>query len=298
MPNLPVSKQGDLYFEFDRADHYRDEAQERADGTESSGSGFQLSTSPYFARVYAHHKDVTDRQRANQDSVIRLDQSATRFVMQKLMIKREIVFRDAYFATSIWDTDTTGVATGPTPGTDFLFWDRADATPIADIRFGKQLVHSKTGFRPNRLLLGRESYDALLDNDDILDRIKGGATVALPALVMQQRLMELFELEFIHIMDGVVNTANIGATEATGFIGSDNALLYYAPATVGLEEPTAGLQFSWTGLLGNTGSGMRIKRMRADLLDADRIEGEMAFDYKVTGSELGYFFSDTVSPAA
>jgi hypothetical protein len=60
-PNAPVTKQSDLYYEFNRGDFYRDEAQERADGTESAGGGFRLSTNPYFARVYAFHKDVTDR---------------------------------------------------------------------------------------------------------------------------------------------------------------------------------------------------------------------------------------------
>lgn len=283
MPNNPVQNQSDLYYEFSRADFFRDEAEERADGTESAGSGFTLSTSPYTARVYAFHKDITDRQRANQDSPVRLERSASQFVMQKLMLLRERLMTSAYFGQSIWATDANASD-----------WDGA-GDPILDIRTGKRVVHGLTGKRPNRLLIARDSYDALLDNAKVLDRIIGGATTQLPALVMRQRLAEILELEQILVLDSVVNSAVRGAAEDTDFLASDGALLYYAPRGVSLDEPTAGMQFSWTGFLGATEAGMRIKRFRMEQLESDRIEGQMAFDYKVTAPELGYFLFGTLA---
>ena len=50
MPDLPVQKQSDLYWEFDRADFFRDEAEERADGAESAGGGFGLSSTTAIRR--------------------------------------------------------------------------------------------------------------------------------------------------------------------------------------------------------------------------------------------------------
>lgn len=291
MPNAPVAKQSDLYYEFDRDDFYRDEAEERADGTETQGSGFNLSTQPYFAKVYGFHKDVSDRQRANADAPVQLDESATQFVMHKLMIKRERLFATRFFGTGIWGTDLTGVAGAPIAG-QFRQWDNASSDPITDIRTGARTIQQSTGYRPNRLLLGRQAWDALMDNDAILARITGGSTTQVPALVMRTLLAQLFEVEQIHVFDGVVNTALEGAAAARSFIGGDNALLYYAPTSVSLNEPTAGVQFSWTGYTGATPNGQRIKRYRMENLGADRIEGEMAFDYKVTGAQLGYFFSD------
>lgn len=289
MPNLPVAKQSDLYYVFNRGDFLRDEATQRADGTESAGGGFRLSTDAYFARVWAFHKDVTDRQRQNQDVQVKLDESATSWVTQKLLIRREILFQEAFFAAGIWGTDFT-----PSPK-----WDAASSDPIVDMRDGKRAVQLRTGFRPNRLMIGRDAYDALLDNDGILDRIVGGATTNVPALVMKQRLTELLELDEILVMDSIFNTSPIDKSDpdlATyEFIGTKNALLYYAPRAVTLDEPTAGVQFSWNGYLGATTSGQRILRIRAPLLLADRIEGEMAFDYKVTGPDLGYFFEDAIS---
>lgn len=288
MPNLSVAKQSDLYYKFNRADFLRDEAKERADGTESAGGGFRLSTDPYFAKVYAFHKDVTDRQRANQDQQIRLDQSATQWVMQKLMIRREILFQQAYVTTGVWANDVT-----PTN-----LWNTAASDPIADIRVGKRTVHQNTGYRPNKMIIGRSAYDALLDNDAILARISGGATTGMPALVMKQKLTELLELEEIFIMDSIFNSAPLSKSDpdfATyQFVGDKDALLYYAPDVVNLDEPTAGLQFSWTGFMGATSNGQRIKRFRMENLEADRIEGQMAFDYKLTGADLGYFFDGVV----
>ena len=280
-PNLPVTKQSDLYYVFDKGDFYRDEAEERADGTESAGGGFKLSTNPYFARVYAFHKDVTDRQRANQDVAVSLDQSATQFVTHKLLIRREILFQQAFFNTGLWATDVT-----PAP-----LWSAATGDPIGDVRTGLRTVQGATGYRPNKMLIGRQAYDTLLDNDAVLSRITGGATTEIPAMVMRTLLAALFELDEIFVMDSVVNSATEGAADTIGFIGGDDALVYYAPDSAGLNEPTAGIQFSWTGFMGATSAGMRMKRMRAELVEADRIEGQMAFDYKLTAPELGYFFN-------
>jgi len=286
-PNLPVTKQSDLYYEFDRNDFFRDEATERADGDESNGGGFTLSTDPYFARVYAFHKDVTDRQRANEDAAVQLDTSATQYVTHKLLIRRERVFQQAYFQSGIW---THGNA-APTN-----LWSAPAGDPIVDIRTAKRTVHQSTGYRPNKMLLGRQAYDTLLDNDAILDRITGGATTAMPAMVMRQRLAELLELDAIYVMDAIfTSTARGAATQTRAFIGGDDALLYYAPDSVGLNEPSAGVQFSWAGLMGNTPNGMRIKRFRQESREADRIEGQMSFDYKVTGADLGYFFTGVSS---
>ena len=61
-PIIPVQKQSDLYFIYRREDFLRDEAQERAVGTESAGGNYNIDKSePYFCRVYAFHKDVNEQ---------------------------------------------------------------------------------------------------------------------------------------------------------------------------------------------------------------------------------------------
>lgn len=285
MPNLPVAKEFDKYYKFDRGDFYRDEAQVRADGSKSQGGAFNLSTDTYGCEVYSWHKLVTDRQRANSDPAVDLDRAAAEYTALKMLIKRERVFQDSFFKLGVWNTDVVGT-------TDYVKWSAATSTPIQNIRDGKQKVHLDTGYRPNKMVIGRQAWDTLVDNADILDRITGGATPNAPAQVMKTQVAQLFELDEILVMDAVYNTAQKGAAESNAFIGGDDALLYYAPESVGLETPSAGTQFSWNLYSGGaTNSGVVTKRFRLDENEADKIEGSMAFDMKVTGAELGYFFS-------
>ena len=285
MPNAPSQHQSDLYYEFPKGEWFRDNAQIRADGTESAGGGFPLSTTPYYANVYAWHKDVTDRQRANADNQVRLEQSASQFCAHKLMIRRERAFAAAFYGASIWTTDEGGTAN----------WTNASTPtdPVTDIDVGKDTVQLLTGKRPNKMICTLATWTALKSNDEILSRITGGATGAAPAQVQKQLITQLFELDEIHVMGSVYNAAVEGIADAMTFIAAgDTALLYYAPDSVALDEPSAGVQFSWTGFTGATPSGQRVKRFRNEATESDRIECQMAFDYKVTAADLGYFFTD------
>lgn len=278
MPNLPVAKQSDTYYEFDKGDFWRTQNTKRADGAESGGGGFTTSTSPYFCDVYAWHKDITERQEANADPQITLQQSAVQYVNQILMIDREIKFADTFMSSANWTSSLN------------THWVAANGDPTTEVKTAKRTIQGLTGKRPNKMIFGRQAWDTLTENDSILSRITGGANNAMPAMVMRTLIAQLFEIDEIFIMDAVKNTAIEGASDSLSFIGGDDALLYYAPNVVTGQEPTAGLQFSWTGLLGNTPNGMRIKRIDAPLREAERIEGQMAYDYKVTAPDLGYMF--------
>lgn len=297
MPSIPVAKQSDLYYIFSREDFYRAQAQKRADGAESAGGGFRLSTTPYHCDVWAFHKDVTDRQRANQDSPVQLDNSAAQFVMLQLLMAREQDFLDTFFDPANW-TGSVNIQTTALDGIGGATaddWAAATSDPIQQLRAAMRIIHGRTGYRPNRALFTRSCWDAFLDNDAVLDRIQGGATVDLPAVVMKRLVAQILEIDAIEVTDAVVNSAVRGATEATTFMGAtgndaneaDQVLVYYAPMSATLEEPTAGVSFNWTGYLGATSNGQRIKRFRMEQNEADRVEGQMAFDHKLVAAELG-----------
>lgn len=279
MPNIPVANQFDQYYNFNMGDFFRDEAEERADGTESAGGGFSLSQDNYMAKVYAFHKDVTDRQRGNADSQVALDQSAAEYVTLKMLIKRERIFEAAFMQTGIWGTDEN------------VSWVTT-ADPVDAVVSAKSVVHLNTGFRPNKGIATRTAWDTLLKNDALLSRISGGATANTPAHMLKRLIEGWFELDEIFIMDGVYNTAIRGATASNSFMGGDNFLLYYAPNSAVGDTPTAGAGFSWTGFAGSTGSGIAVSKFRLEQkLKSDRVEGEIAVDYKLTAPALGYMFT-------
>jgi len=294
-PNIPVSKQSDRYYTYDRGEFNRDQMEVRAPATESAGGGYTVDNSPtYFAPVYAIHKDIADEQRNNSDPVINMERDSTNWVTHQGLIKREKLWAAKYFGTSIWDTDITGVSASPT-GPQVLQWNDAASTPIEDIQAGKIAVLGQTGFEPNTLTMGAEVWSALRDHPDIVDRIKYGQTPGSPAQVTRQAVAALMELDEILVTKAIVNTAAEGQTPSHSFIGGKSALLSYRPSSPGILVPSAGYTFSWTGHLGAGAMGGRIKRFRMESLAADRIELEMAFDQKVVAPELGYFFTTVVA---
>lgn len=294
-PNIPVTKQGDRYYTYDRGEFNRDEAKERAPGTESAGGSYDIDNTPtYFAKVYAFHKDIPDQVRANADAVVSPDREATEYVTHKALIRREKIFAANYLATGVWTTDIQGVAAAPS-GAQVLQWNDANSTPIQDIRTAKTTVLESTGYEPNTLVLGKAVYDQLIDHPDIVDRVKYGQTPGQPAIANLEALMKLFEIERILVMKAIENTAKKNQTAVHTFIGGKKALLCYSAPSPGIMTPTAGYTFSWTGFLGAGTEGNRIKRFRMEHLESDRVEVQMAFDLKLVAADLGYFFYDIVA---
>lgn len=293
-PVVPVSHQSDRYYTYDRGDFNRDEMKERAPSTESAGGGYTLDNTPtYYAPVYAFHKDVSDQVRANEDSVLNSDRDATIYVTNKALIKRERVFAASFLTSGVWTQEKTGVNSDVTSGSEFLMWNNTNSTPIEDIRTAKRDVLEATGFEPNKFVLGKAVFDALVDHPDIVDRIKYGQTPGSPAVVNEAAIAALLGLEEVLVSKAVYNSANEGATEVSQFISGSNALLGYVPPNPGLMTPSAAYTFQWTGLMGG-GGGQRIKRFRIEEIASDRIEIEMAFDERVIGADLGYFFGSAV----
>ena len=306
-PNIPVAKQSDAYFTYERGSWNRDEMKERAPGAESAGSSYEIDDQTYYARVMAIHKDVPDQVLDNADDPLQFDRDATNFVTMKAMLNREVRFAARYFRKGVWTFNVDGVAANPTAAANFtprgdgtqgnndvLKWSDPASTPIEDVRRALTTVQMETGFRPNKILLGRRVYDVLVDHPDIVARLDRGQTPNGPAQANRDSLAALFEVDEVVVMDAIQNTAAQGNANASSFIGGNHALLVYSAPAPGLLVPSAGYTFSWTGRAGNSQMGLRIKRFRIERLEVTRVEAQQAYDQKVIGTDLGYFFADII----
>jgi hypothetical protein len=294
-PNIPVPKQSDRYYTYDRGMFNRDQMRKRAPGTETAGIHYTVDNTPtYFADLWGVHHDVPDQRRANADNVLDPDREATELVTHQALIRREAEWASNYFTTGVWTTDLTGVTGAPGAG-EFQYWNEADSTPIEVIRSGVATVLKSTGFKPNTLVLGYEVFNALIDHGDIVDRVKYGQTAPGPAMVDTGELSAIFKIPRVFVAEAIENTAAEGATNVHDFIIGKSALLCYSTPTPGIMTPTAGYTFSWTGMVGLTNAGMRIKRFRIEKEGSDRVEMEMAFDHKLVSADLGYFFDGAVA---
>ena len=281
-PVVPVSKQSDKFFTYTKNDWFRDEAQRRADATESAGGGYNLSTDSYQADVYAFHKDIGDQTRANADAPINVDREAAEFVTGRMLLKMETQFVSNFFTTSVWATDST-----PTN----LWSDYTSSDPIGDIETGKRTILSTTGYEPNTLVLGYDTFIQLKNHPDLVDRIKYTSSQVLS----ESLLASLFGVPRVMVAKSLKATNNEGGSEAYAFNYGKNALLTYSAPSAGLLQPSGGYVMSWTGVSQGIGATIGVSRMRMEQFKADRIEAEVAFDMKVIGSDLGYFFNACVA---
>lgn len=292
-PIIPVQKQSDIFFKYVKDDFFRDEAQVRADGAESAGGDYDVEQSePYYCRVYAFHKDVTEQERVNSDEPLNVDQDATEFVSQKLLLKREVVFMTKYFRPGVWNTEITGVDSGAVEN-QVLKWDNPLSDPIGDITNANIRMAEETSYRPNTLVLSPWAFYALKNHPDILERIK----YTQKGIVTTDLLATLFEVERVLIAWGVQNTKAKGADGRLAFIMGKHALLCYTPKSAGLKTPAAGYTFAWKGYLGAAAYGNRIVRIPMPWLglETERIEAEMAFDMQQICADMGVFFADIVN---
>lgn len=282
-------KQSNKYFTYTKAELLRTDAQKRAPGTESAGRNYKLSTDSFFCDVWALHIDVSEQVIANQDDPLDAEEDAARLLASDIGIRLDVEFASAFFGTSIWGTDKTG-------GTDFTKWSDAAATPIENLSAGIVTVKKNTGYIPNTLLLGFETWygdgtnQGLMHHPDIIARLPDNA----PRIATPEFLGNLIGIPRVFIAESVRNTAQEGLAATYAFNLADNALLCYADANPGPRSPNAANVFVWSGLVGST-QGIRTKRMDMPWQDAfPRVETDAAVDFKVVGSDLGYFFTDCV----
>lgn len=292
-PVIPVAKQSDTYWSFDPAQFRTNLMRKRAPATEAPIAGFTGSQEPYYAHVWALGHDIADQTRANADSAWNIDTMATQFLTQQALQNREAAFVENFLSPGVWTNERTGIPTGTPTATQFLQWSNPASTPIEDIRSGSRQIQRTTGLRPNKLAVGRTTFDYLVDHPDIVDRVKYGQTPNGAALVNMQALAALFEVDEVVVTSAVSNTDGV-----TGFVFDNGALLVHSPNTPGLLTATAGATFSWTGYYGANGYGGRIKKFRMEALNADRIEIQLAYDQRVTSPALGLFFNDAVAADA
>ena len=274
------------------------DVKELAPRTEVNRIGMAISNSSYFADVYGLGMDFDEQTLANEDAMLEIRSAGAETLTNRLLIHREKAFADTFFKTGVWTTEVSGAASGA--GTPVYWNDYTNSTPISDVTTGArgmQLVSG--GFKPNTMVVGKEVRDILVNHPDILARLNGGATVSNTALITDAKLAEIFEVENFYVMEAVKNGAVEGLAESNSFIGGKNALLVHTPRASGLMTPAAGLTFAWNSVPGVNNLGVTVESFSDDALKrqqvAEHIQVKMAYDMKVTGADLGYFFSAVVA---
>jgi hypothetical protein len=294
--NVPVQKQSDKYFTFDRSYFNRNGAKKRAAGARVAEVGYALSNDSYFCEEYGVAIPIPDQVRANADPAADPSRAAAELATHQMLINKEVDFSSSFFTTSLWGTDITGVASSPSSGQVIKWSDTTSGDPIGNVRTGIDTILGSTGIKPNVMVMGRQVYSALIDHPDVQGRINGGATTSQPSIASLNLLAQIFEVDEVMVGEAIQNTAAEGDTAAHSFILGKKCLLTYRPAAPGIMTPAAGYTFSWAGYLGGTNEyGFVIDTKRRDEEDTDVIRARAHYDHKLVSSALGFFWDAIVA---
>lgn len=282
MPAFPVEHKSDLYFIFNKDDWMRDDAVKvRSEGEAAPRSGFTLSKDSYNATPWWTAVPLSQLVTANSDPSVPLDRAAAQLVTQRMLIRRERLFATNFMVTGKWATTKVG-------GTDFTPWDDYASDPERDMDTAKNFVLKQTGFEMNVASVAYTTHQALKRHPIIKDRIKYTSSESITAEI----IAKFFELEEYHVSKAAYSSSQEGASsKVQNFAVAPNLLLTYKEGTPTIMSPTAATTFVWSKLTGLNNAGVRIDQYYDQDVKEDVVRGEFAFDMKVTGSDLGYLFT-------
>jgi hypothetical protein len=282
-----VQKQSDRYFVYTRDYWFKSGATKRAPATESAGGGFHIDNTPsYYCDKWSFHMDVDDDTRENCDDPIDMDRDATQYVMRNILLRREKLFVGRYLSPGVWGglvaTNSSGLV-GPEDFTPAVSWSNDNSNPMNDISILRREIKRNTSLTTNTMVVSDDVNERLKQHPLVLDRIKYTET----GIVTEQLLARFFGVSKYLVASAVENIAQEGMVGSYNFITNNKVLLTYVEPAPGILKPTSGLIFAWAGRFGASALGSRMKTIRMEALEADRIEGEMAFDMHMVSPELG-----------
>ncbi len=270
---------------------FRDEAGIRERGTRSDRGGFPADYVAINPKEYSWASQVTTEDREDAEKIgappMAPDQDAVEFSTDKVDIRKERRVAEIVFGGG-WSDLPYGVDVHGK-------WAAGEGnTFLKTMREGSEYIRSRTGMRPNRLLLSANTLGEIKEEPTVLDKIKyterGILTVNL--------LAALLELEMVTIGDAVFSRARerkdgldfeaVDVWEKNK--GKGSAFLYYAPRKPGLKMPSAGYMARVPYK-----SGQKLVRMWEEPAeDQDVYEVRERLDICQTGKDLGILYVDTI----
>ena len=283
-PPVNVDKQSDYFFVWDKGSWLTNQVEGRTPGDTYPEGRMKLSNDTYYADEYHLGYAIPWEHKKNQDAAVQLEETGAEWLAHQFMLNREIQIAASIFVGAIWDTN-------PTVGTDFIAWDDYDnSDPPSNVDTYMETILQNTGAKANTLVVGRQVFSKLRRHPLLLDMYKYTGR----GMLTQQEVADALDIETLLIGEAVQRTSVEGAgTAVQAFIWGKHALLLYVPPRPALREPAAGYTFVWD--IDDSGLAVNIIPTVQDWRDRDFLKGKHAFDFKVTGSDLGVYLASVVS---
>lgn len=297
-PICPVDFSTGFYYEFNKGDLARDNVARKPQFGKVNPAQFGHTDNTYKCNVDQiivgiDQINATNYNRAGVPASIDPRRSKVRMVADQQLLHLDIMFAQNFFKTGVWANEFEGVSA--TPGaSQFLKFTDANFDPVRFFDDRIREIRLSGRRKPNKLCLGYDSFNALKEHPDILERVKYTGSTANPAKVNEAVLAQLFGLQEVKVLEATYNAAADGQDDDMQFIcESDGALLCYTTDTPQIDEPSAGYIFTWD-MLGN-GNWMATDQFEGEGgTHSEFMEGLMATDMKKTCDDLACYMKKCV----
>lgn len=280
LPTLPVSKQSDKHFIFDKG-RFRVEDNKRGAGSSSKEVTLNLTTGlPYFCEDHALKEFVTDDEVDNAVAGMDPMVDATENVSELHLVAKEVEAATMLTDTAVLTQNTT--LSGTSQWSDY-----ANSDPIGVIKTAKQTIHAAIHVDPNVLVLGKQVFDKLSDHPAFLERVKYSQLGVMTPDLMAR----IFGVDRVIIAAAGKNTAVEGQTDSMSYIWGRNAILAYINPRLGKKTITLGLTYQW--------KTRKVERLRGSN-EEDRKGtyvrvGDHYYDQNLVSVSAGYLIKNAVA---
>lgn len=234
LPVLRVTKQTGKYYIYDKS-NLRVDQTDRAAGSPSNEVGYSLSLSAAFlCEDHALKGFVADEVQDQAEAALNPLVDETEIITEKLILDREIKAAALLLSTANITQNVT------LAGTD-QWSDYSNSDPIGDVRTARTTIHAATFKKPNKLIMGKQVFDVLVDHPQVLERVKYSQL----GIVTAELLARLFQVEEVIVGEAGKNTANEGQTDVLAYVWGKDVLLAYVAPRVALKQVTLGYTFTY-----------------------------------------------------
>lgn len=295
-PTCPVQLPGGYFYTFSKADLARDNVHRKPDYGAVQPAVMGLSDSAYQCQVrqiLIGLDKLTTLPFQRDGGAFDPIRARVKMINEQLNQHLEIQFAKNFFQSGVWQNQWTGATSDNAAQKKFKKFDDAASDPINFIDSRMIEIRREGRKRPNKLVLGIETYVALKNHKSIAERIKYTGTNQSPAVVNEQVLAQIFGLEQVIVLDATYNAGGVGQEDMQYVCDAKSALLLYAPNEISIDEPSAGMIFAWQM---NGADFIAIDTFDGrDGAHTEFVEGLYAFDMRKTADCLACFMAGCVS---
>jgi len=279
---VPVVKESGEYFVWNRHDAARIPNSLRADGAESNTLSFDLdSNGTYRTHEYALKTKITDRNRENADSVLKLEQAKTMRV--KDLVELGLEQRVA----TLLGTQANYASTNRVQLSGVDQWNNASFSGSIESRIdtGKEAIRQQTlGLNPDVIIIPSAVAKVIKRDPTIRELIK---YTHADLLVDGDLPQKLWGMKVIIPTAVNVTTRKGASTQTIADLWGKHVIMTVTNGGGMIDVPTF-------GKILQRGQGV-VRTWRKEELRSDLYEYGMETDEIITSNVAGYFIEDVIS---